>query len=336
VAVTNSYYRPAVQVTITGATGHVGYSLLFRIASGEMFGPGMAVAIRLLDIERAQPALAGIALELEDCAFPLLSSVMITANPEEAFNGTSWALLIGGAPRRRGMDRGDLLAANGGIFGPLGRAIADHAAADVRVLVVANPANTNCLIARAGGRDVPDDRWFGMTRLDENRARTQLARMAGVPVAAVTNIAIWGNHSATQYPDGHHARINGRPAPEVISDHEWLYGEFVSIVQRRGASVIAAGGRPAAGSGASAIVDSVRSLHRGTSPGDWTSLAVIGHGEYGIPDGLVFGYPVRCDGSGWQVVEDLEHDAAAQERLRITTDELLRERAIAQQLVLSG
>jgi malate dehydrogenase len=329
VFVTGTSSSRPLRVGVTGAAGQVGYSLVFRIASGEMFGPDTPVSLRLLDLEAALPALAGIALELEDCAFPLLADVAITSDPGVAFDSVSWALLAGAKPRRRGMERGDLLTANGRIFGPLGRAIGERAASDVRVLAVGNPCNTNCLIARRNAPNVPDDRWFAMTRLDENRARVQLAAKAGVSVSAVTNLAIWGNHSSTQYPDGRNARIGGLPAPEVVTDHAWLYGEFISLVQRRGAAVIAAGGRPAAASGAQAVVDCVRALHFGTPAGDWTSAAVISHGEYGVPEGLVFGFPVECDGSGWHVVERLAHDEAARDRLRITTGELVRERAMA-------
>jgi malate dehydrogenase len=274
-----------VHVTITGAAGQVGYALLFRIASGQLLGPDTSVVLRLLEIEPVLPQLAGVVMELEDCAFPLLEGVVTTADANVAFDGASWALLVGAIPRKEGMERGDLLSANGGIFGPQGQAIAAHAASDVRILVVGNPCNTNCLIARSQAREIPDDRWFAMTRLDENRAKYQLAKKAGVQVGAVTNLAIWGNHSSSQYPDAAHARISGRPAPEVIGDETWLQGEFLSTVQSRGAAVIKARGVSSAGSAANAIVDSVRAINGGTPPGDWSSLAVVSHGEYGVPSG---------------------------------------------------
>ena len=233
-----------IHVTVTGAAGQIGYSLLFRIGSGDMLGPDQPVVLRLLEIEPAMKALQGVVMELDDCAFPLLADVVTTSDTEEAFDGTSWALLVGSVPRKQGMERGDLLSVNGGIFGPQGRAIAARARRDVRILVVGNPCNTNCLIARSNAPDIPADRWFAMTRLDENRAKSQLARKAGVPVAEVTNLAIWGNHSATQFPDFAHARIRGKLAPEVIADDDWLRGEFISTVQKRGAAVIEARGCP--------------------------------------------------------------------------------------------
>jgi malate dehydrogenase len=332
-AQTSPSRRAPVHVTVTGAAGQVGYALLFRVASGQLLGPDTPVVLRMLDIEPALPALEGVAMELEDCAFPLLSDMVVTANAEEAFDGASWALLVGAMPRKEGMERGDLLSANGGIFGPQGRAIAARAASDVRVLVVGNPCNTNCLIARANAPDVPAERWFAMTRLDENRAKAQLARRAGVPVSQVTNMAIWGNHSATQYPDARNARIGGRPAPEVIGDDAWLRGEFIATVQKRGAAIIAARKLSSAGSAASAVIDSVNAIAGGTAPGDWTSLAVVSSGQYGVPEGLQFGFPVASDGSSWTVVEGIEHDADARERLRITTEELLQEQSLVRELI---
>jgi malate dehydrogenase len=322
-----------VHVTVTGAAGQVGYALVFRIASGQLLGPDIPVVLRMLDIEPALPALEGVAMELDDCAFPLLSGMVVTAGAEEAFDGASWGLLVGALPRKEGMERGDLLAANGGIFGPQGRAIAARAASDVRVLVVGNPCNTNCLIARANAPDVPAERWFAMTRLDENRAKAQLAKRAGAPVSQVTNMAIWGNHSATQYPDAHNARIGGRPAPEVIGDAAWLRGEFISTVQKRGAAIIAARKLSSAGSAAAAIIDSVNAIAGGTAPRDWTSLAVVSRGWYGVPEGLQFSYPVVSDGTSWSVVEGIEHDADAKDRLRVTTEELLQEQALVRELI---
>jgi malate dehydrogenase len=325
--------NPPLHVTVTGAAGQIGYSLLFRVASGDLLGPDQPVVLRLLEIEPAMKALQGVVMELDDCAFPLLADVVTTADTEEAFDGTSWALLVGSVPRKQGMERGDLLSINGGIFGPQGRAIAARAAADVRVLVVGNPCNTNCLIARSMAPDVPAERWFAMTRLDENRAKSQLARKAGAPVAEVTNMAIWGNHSATQFPDFAHARIGGKPAPELISDGEWLRGEFISTVQKRGAAVIEARGLSSAASAANAAIDSVRSVHFGTRPGDWTSLAVVSRGEYGTPEGLQFGFPVSTDGRNWEVVEGLQHDDFAKEKIRLTTEELLQERELVKDLL---
>ena len=324
---------PAVHVTVTGAAGQIGYSLLFRIASGEMFGPDRPVVLRLLEIEPAMGALQGVVMELEDCAFPLLAGVEATSDLKTAFSGTSWALLVGSIPRKAGMERNDLLTVNGGIFGPQGEAIAAHAAADVRVLVVGNPCNTNCLIARSHAPDVGDDRWFAMTRLDQNRAQSLLARRAGVPVSSVTSMAIWGNHSSTQFPDFENARIDGEPAVAVVDDGDWLRGEFLSAVQQRGAKIIEARGASSAASAANAVVDSVRSITAPTPAGDVVSLAVVSHGEYGAPGGLIFGFPVRCDGASWRVVEGLEHSAFARERIRVTTEELESERAAVQGLL---
>ncbi|MEQ7009108.1 malate dehydrogenase [Actinopolymorpha sp. B17G11] len=322
-----SVVRP-VHVTISGAAGNVAYPLLFRIASGEVFGPRTPVVLRLLEIEPAMPALEGVAMELDDSAFPLLHDIVATAYRDTAFDGTSWALLVGAMPRKQGMERGDLLGANAGIFGPIGTALASQAADDVRILVVGNPCNTNCLIARAHAPEIPDDRWFAMTRLDENRAKAQLAKKAGVRIADVSNVTIWGNHSATQYPDAFNARIGGRPAHEVIDDHAWLRGEFIETVQKRGAAIIAARGASSAASAANAIVHSVQALHGGTPAGDWTSMAVLSRGEYGVPEGLSFSFPVTSDGTKWRVVEGLTHDAEAQERLRVTTEELEQERSL--------
>jgi malate dehydrogenase len=330
---TSGSRRAPVHVTVTGAAGQVGYALVFRIASGQLLGPDTPIVLRMLDIEPALPALEGVAMELDDCAFPLLADTVVTADANVAFDGVSWALLVGAMPRKEGMERGDLLTANGGIFGPQGKAIAARAASDVRILVVGNPCNTNCLIARSNAPDIPTERWFAMTRLDENRARAQLAKRAGVPVAEVTNMAIWGNHSATQYPDARNARIGGRPAPEVIGDDAWLRGEFISTVQKRGAAIIAARKLSSAGSAAAAVIDSVNSIAFGTADGDWTSLAVPSRGEYGTPEGIQFGFPVASDGRTWHVVEGVEHDDEAREKIRLTTEELLQEQALVRELI---
>jgi malate dehydrogenase len=319
--------RAPVQVTITGAAGQIGYALLFRIASGQLLGPDQPLVLRLLEIEPAMRALEGVAMELEDCAFPLLSDIVVTPDLKEAFDRTSWALLVGSVPRKAGMERRDLLNINGGIFRPQGRAIAENAASDVRILVVGNPCNTNCLIARSNGRDVPTERWFAMTRLDQNRAVALLAGRAGVPVADIERLGIWGNHSTTQFPDFAHASIGGRPVPEVIVDHDWLRGEFITTVQKRGAAVIEARGSSSAASAANAVIDSVVSIRTPTDPGDFVSLAVPSAGEYGVPEGLQFGYPVRSTGTAWEVVSGIEHDDFGRERIRITTEELLEERA---------
>ncbi len=320
--------KSPIHVTVTGAAGQIGYALLFRIASGQLLGPDQPVVLRLLEIEPGMKALEGVVMEIDDCAFPLVSDIVATTDLDTAFDGTSWALLVGSIPRKAGMERGDLLIINGGIFGPQGQAIAANAASDVRVLVVGNPCNTNCLIARSNAPEVPTDRWFAMTRLDENRAKSQLAVRAGVPVSSVTNLAIWGNHSATQFPDFANARIAGKPAPEVIKDAEWLQGEFITTVQKRGAAIIDARGLSSAASAANAAIDSVVSIRTPTPSGEFNSLAVVSNGEYGVPQGLQFGFPVRADGAGaWEVVEGLPHDGFATERVRITTEELEAERS---------
>ena len=325
--------KPPVQVTVTGAAGQIGYALVHRIASGQLLGPDQPVALRLLEIEPVLPALEGVVMELEDGAHPLLDGVVATADLATAFDGASWCLLVGSIPRKAGMERRDLLSINGGIFKPQGQAINEHAASDVRILVVGNPCNTNCLIARSNAPDVPADRWFAMTRLDENRARTQLAKKAKVPVSAISNVAVWGNHSTTQYPDAHNARIAGLPVPEVISDHGWLKGKFVETIQKRGAAVIEARGASSAASAANAVIDSVVSIRTPTPWGDWHSLAVVSKGEYKVPEGLQFGFPVRSDGDRWEVVPDLQHDDDAWKRIEVTTKELLQEREMVKELV---
>lgn len=315
-----------VRVAVSGASGNVSYSLLFRIAAGDLLGRETPIELRLLDIEPAMKALDGVVMELEDSAFPLLRNIVSTTDPRVAFDGASWVLLVGSVPRREGMERGDLLKINGGIFGPYGKALATAAASEVRILVVGNPCNTNCLIARSNGRDIPDDRWFAMVRLDQNRAKAQLARRANVPVSQVRHMAIWGNHSATQYPDFQNATIAGKPAEQVIEDQEWLRGDFIKTIQQRGAAIIAARGQSSAGSAAAAIIDSVVSIHTPTADGDCASLAVTSHGEYGVPKGLQFGFPVKSTGSSWQVIQGLRHDDFAKEKIRVTTEELLSER----------
>jgi malate dehydrogenase len=325
--------KKPVHVTVTGAAGQIGYALLFRIASGQMLGADQPVVLRLLEIEPAMKALNGVVMELDDCAFPLLADVVTTSDVKKAFQDTSWALLVGSVPRKAGMERGDLLKINGGIFKPQGQAIAAGANKDVRVLVVGNPCNTNCLIARSNAKEVPAERWFAMTRLDQNRAKTQLAKKAGVPVADVTNVTIWGNHSATQFPDARNAKIAGKPAYDAIKDHAWLQGDFISTVQKRGAAIIDARGLSSAASAANAIVDSVVSIRTATAPNDWTSLAVVSKGEYGIPEGLQFGFPIKTDGNKWEVVQNLPVDDFAKGKIKITTDELVGERSEVAELI---
>ena len=325
--------KPPIHVTVTGAAGQIGYALVHRVAHGDLLGPDQPIVLRLLEIEPALPALEGVVMELEDGAHRLLEGIEATADLKPAFDGASWCLLVGSVPRKAGMERRELLTVNGGIFKPQGLAINDHAASDVRVLVVGNPCNTNCLIARSNAPDVPVERWFAMTRLDENRAKSQLAKKAGVATREVTNTAIWGNHSTTQFPDFVHARISGKPAPDVIGDLDWLRGPFLEIVQKRGAAVIDKRGASSAASAAHAALDSVRSVVNPTPAGDWHSLAVASRGEYGIPEGLQFGFPVRSDGSAWSVVDGLEHDEWAREKISVTTNELLEERDEVQELL---
>jgi malate dehydrogenase len=329
--------KSPVHVTVTGAAGQIGYSLLFRIASGQLLGADQPIVLHLLEIEPALKVLEGVVMEIDDCAFPLVHDIVATSDLKAAFDGVSWALLVGSVPRKAGMERGDLLSVNGGIFKPQGRAIAEHAASDVRVLVVGNPCNTNCLIARSNAPEVPADRWFAMTRLDENRAKAQLAHKAGVPVASVRNVAIWGNHSATQFPDFANATIDGKAVPEVITDHEWLQGDFISTVQKRGAAIIEARGSSSAASAAAAAIDTVVGLRTKTPEGECLSVAVASTGQYGAPEGLQFGFPVIADGGGgWSVAEGFTHDDFATERIAVTTDELLSERNDVKELGLIG
>ena len=319
--------KQPVRVAVTGAAGQIGYALLFRIASGHLLGPDQPVSLRLLEVEAVLPSLQGVVMELDDCAFPLLSDVEVASDPKVAFDGISWALLVGAAPRKQGMERRDLMTANAPIFQAQGQALNEVAGSDVRVLVVGNPCNTNCLIARSNARDIPAERFFAMTRLDQNRGRAMLAAKAGVPVTEVRNLAIWGNHSSTQFPDFAHATVGGRPAIEAIGDRDWLQGDFIKSVQQRGAAVIAARGASSAASAANAAIDSVNSIWRATAEGDNAALAVVSRGEYGIPEGLQFGFPVRSDGASWQVIEGFQHDDFAKERIAMTQKELEDERA---------
>lgn len=315
-----------ISVAVTGAAGQISYSLLFNIASGSMFGYDQPVSLRLIEIDAALKALEGVAMELDDCAFPLLESVEMTSDLHVGFDSVNWALLVGAVPRRAGMERRDLLGINGSIFGPQGSAIAKVAASDVRVFVVGNPCNTNALIAREAAKDVPPERFFAMTRLDQNRAMTQLAKKAGTHISSVSNMAIWGNHSSTQFPDFANAKIDGKPVMSVISDHRWLKTDFIKTVQRRGATIIGARGASSAASAAQAVVDSVRSIITPTPVGDCASLAVVSKGEYGIPEGIQFGFPVASDGNSWSVVEGFSIDEFAKEKIAATVDELVAER----------
>ena len=318
--------KSPIRVAITGAAGQIGYSLLFRIASGAMFGADQPVILHLIEIEPALPALNGVVMELDDCAFPLLHGVVPTADLNVGFKDVNWALLVGSVPRKAGMERGDLLNINGKIFIGQGQAIEKNAAPDVRILVVGNPCNTNCLIALNNAKGIPANRWFAMTRLDENRAKSQLAAKAGVPVTAVSNVVIWGNHSATQFPDFQNAKINGQPATAAITDHAWLEGGFISTVQKRGAAIIAARGSSSAASAANAVVDTVRSLTTPTPAGDWTSVCVVSDGSYGIEKGIVSGFPIRTDGTTWEIVQGLPITPFAQGKIDHTINELKEER----------
>jgi len=316
---------PAVTVTVTGAAGQIGYALLFRIASGQMLGPDTQVALRLLEIPQAVKAAEGTAMELADCAFDQLASVDIFDDPVAAFDGVNVAMLVGARPRGAGMERRDLLEANGGIFKPQGQAINAGAADDVRVLVVGNPANTNALIARSHAPDVPADRFTAMTRLDHNRAVSQLATKTGVPVSDVARLTIWGNHSATQYPDVFHATVAGRPATDAV-DEAWLADDFIPTVAKRGAAIIAARGASSAASAANAAIDHVHDWVLGTPEGDWTSAGLVSDGSYGVPEGLVSSFPVTSAGGSWQVVPDLEIGAFSRPRIDASVAELIEER----------
>jgi malate dehydrogenase len=321
-------------VTVTGAAGQIGYAMLFRIASGQLLGPDAPVRLKLLEIPDAIQAAEGTAMELDDCAFPLLAGVDVHDDPKAAFDGVSVALLVGARPRTKGMERSDLLEANGGIFKPQGQAINGGAADDVRVLVVGNPANTNCLIAMANAPDVPRDRFTAMTRLDHNRAITQLAKKTGAAVDEITNMTIWGNHSTTQYPDLFHARVRGEVAAEVVDDQEWLESEFIPTVAKRGATVIEVRGASSAGSAANAAIDHVHDWALGTPEGDWVSMSVPSDGSYGVGEGLISGFPCTCSGGEWRIVEGLDLNDFSRERIDASVNELKEERDAVQQLGL--
>jgi malate dehydrogenase len=312
-------------VTVTGAAGQIGYALLFRIASGQLLGPDTPVRLRLLEIPQAVKAAEGTAMELEDCAFPLLSGIDITDDATAAFDGANVALLVGARPRSKGMERGDLLEANGGIFAPQGRAINAGAADDIRVLVVGNPANTNALIAQAAAPDVPAERFTAMTRLDHNRALSQLAAKLSVPITEIRKLTIWGNHSATQYPDLFHCEVNGKTAAQQV-DEAWLRDEFIPRVAKRGAEIIEVRGASSAASAANAAIDHVHDWVNGTADGDWTSAAIPSDGSYGVPEGIISSFPVTSTGGKWEIVQGLEIDAFSRERIDASVAELAEER----------
>lgn len=322
-----------IRVAVTGAAGQIGYSLLFRIASGAMFGPDQKVALNLIEIEPGMKALEGVVMELDDCAFPLLTDIRATSDLDTGFTEVNWALLVGSVPRKQGMERKDLLSINGKIFTGQGRAIAANAASDVRTLVVGNPCNTNCLIAMNSGADVPKERWFAMTRLDENRAKSQLAGKAGVHVSEVSRMTIWGNHSATQYPDFYNARIGGAPASEVISDEVWLQGAFIETVQKRGAAIIEARGLSSAASAANAVVDTVRGLTTATPEGDWNSVCVCSDGSYGIDKGLIASFPIRSTSGGWEIVQEVPVNEFSKAKIEASVQELREEREAVSDLL---
>jgi len=323
-----------VNVTVTGAAGQIGYALLFRIASGQLLGTDTPVKLRLLEIPQAVKAAEGTAMELDDCAFPLLSGIDIFDDAKQAFSGTNVALLVGARPRTKGMERGDLLEANGGIFKPQGEAINAGAADDIKVLVVGNPANTNALIAQSHAPDVPAERFTAMTRLDHNRALAQLAKKLGTPVSEIRKLTIWGNHSATQYPDIFHAEVSGKNAAEAVNDQAWLADEFIPTVAKRGAAIIEARGASSAASAAGAAIDHVHTWVNGTADGDWTSMAIPSDGSYGVPEGIISSFPVTCSGGSYEIVQGLEIDEFSRPRIDASVKELTEERDAVRKLGL--
>jgi malate dehydrogenase len=323
-----------IRVAITGAAGQIGYSLVPRIASGAMFGTHQPLILHLIEIAPGIPALQGLVMELEDGGFPLLRGVVATSSLEEGFRGVNWALLVGSVPRKPGIERKDLLGVNGRIFVEQGRALEKHAAANVRILVVGNPCNTNCLIAMHNAPDIPRERFFAMTRLDENRAKAQLAKKAGLDVTAVTNVCIWGNHSSTQYPDFYNAKIKGKPVTEVIKDEAWLKGEFITSVQQRGAAILKARGASSAASAAVAIVDTVHAMATPIHASDWHSLCVCSDGSYGIEPGLISSFPIHSDGHALEVVQGLQINDFSREKINISVNELKEEKAMVKELLL--
>ncbi len=322
-----------IRVAVTGAGGQIGYALLFRIASGEMFGKNTEIDLNLLELEKALPALGGVVMELDDCAFPLLRSVTATSDMNVAFKDIDWALLVGSVPRKEGMERGDLLKINGGVFIGQGKAISDNAKHTCKVLVVGNPCNTNAFIAKSVCKNIPAKNFFAMTMLDQNRASTQLAQKANVAVTQVERVGIWGNHSATQYPDFYNATIAGKKATDAISDHAWLQGAFIETVQKRGAAIIKARGLSSAASAANAVIDTVRNIVTPTPAGAFFSVAVSSDGSYGVPEGIMFGFPLRSNGSDWEIVQGLNHNDFAKAKIKSTLDELLSEKEAVASLI---
>jgi malate dehydrogenase len=322
-----------IKVAITGAAGQIGYALVFRVASGAMFGPDQPVALHLVEIPAGFEALKGVVMELDDCAFPLLKNIVATTDLDEGFRDVNWALLVGSVPRKAGMERKDLLGINGKIFIGQGQAIEKNAAKDVRILVIGNPCNTNCLIAMNNAKSIPRDRWFAMTRLDENRAKAQLAQRAGADISEVTNMTIWGNHSATQYPDFYNAKVKGRSAAEVIGDESWLKETFIPAVQQRGAAIIKARGSSSAGSAANAIVDTVRSLITDTADGDSHSVAVCSDGSYGVEEGLICSFPVRARGGKWEIVQKVPLNEFSKSKFDASVAELKEEKSMVSELI---
>jgi malate dehydrogenase len=323
-----------VKVAVTGAAGQIGYALLFRIASGQLLGPDTPVHLSLLEVSQAVKAAEGTAMELDDCAFPLLAGIDISDDPNAAFDGVNIAMLVGARPRSKGMERSDLLEANGGIFKPQGKALNDHAASDIKVLVVGNPANTNCLIAMSNAPDVPGERFTAMTRLDHNRAIAQLAAKTGSAVKDITNMTIWGNHSATQYPDIFHAKVGDKSAAETVDDQEWLESDFIPTVQKRGAAIIEARGASSAASAANAAVDHVHDWVLGTPEGDWVSMAIPSDGSYGVEEGVISSFPVTTADGSYEIVQGLEISDFSQGRIDATVNELKEERDAVRQLGL--
>ena len=328
--------KTPVRVAVTGAAGQIGYSLLFRIASGAMLGPDQPVILHLLEITPALGALEGVAMELDDCAFPLLHGIVRTDDPNQAFEGVNYALLVGSRPRSKGMERADLLEANGAIFTVQGKALSDNAADDVRILVVGNPANTNCLIAMNNAKGIAPERFTAMTRLDHNRAKAQVAAKLDVPVGDVRRMTIWGNHSATQYPDVFHAEVGGKSAAELVNDQKWLESEFIPTVQQRGAAIIEARGASSAASAANAAIDHVHDWALGTADGDWVSMAVPSDGSYGVPEGLISSFPCTTSNGEWTTVQGLDIDEFSRGRIDATVAELGEERDAVQGMGLLG
>ena len=318
--------KTPVRVAVTGAAGQIGYSLLFRIASGQMLGDDQPVILQLLDITPAMDALKGVAMELDDCAFPLLSDIVRTDDPNEAFGDVSYALLVGARPRSKGMERKDLLEANGGIFKPQGKALSDNAASDVKILVVGNPANTNALIAMNNAPNIPNERFTAMTRLDHNRAIAQLAAKTGTTVSDITKMTIWGNHSATQYPDLFHAEVKGQNAAALVNDQAWLENDFIPTVQQRGAAIIEARGLSSAASAANAAIDHMRTWALGSANGDWVSMAIPSDGSYGVAEGIISSFPVTCANGKYEILQGLDIDDFSRGRIDASVAELVEER----------